>query len=330
MEIKLVDVKKEIENLPSDIFGINEKIKVKNIKFLKTNRKNLNIYFKISKKEFIFRINIKGLNNNSYKKSKKEYNKLKIVEKYNLSDTKKIYFSKKGKFCPYSYIIITYIKGKNIVLNKKNISIIAKKLAKSNNVKLSFLEKIKIDKQNYNKLMSEFKIKEAYISHRYLEISKIYKKIRKNIERNKPNDINKDNYLTHGDLNSKNIIENKHKINFIDWEYLKIGNPILDIAKLSHSNKFKSFEKLFLKEYIKNFKKIKNVSKKYFFFKDLQVYFWLVTSSEYYFHLIFEETKYNLYDRKKIIKDILKNYKYLYDKGYTDKKIEHFRKILKI
>ncbi|MDD2490424.1 MAG: phosphotransferase, partial [Bacilli bacterium] len=296
MVINLLSIKKEIESLDLDTFHTKN---AKNLKYLKDSRKNINIYFKIEKKEYIFRINIKGINKNSFKESKKEFKSLKLLDKYyKLGQTKAIYFSKKGKYIPHPYIIITYVRGKNIEINTKNILKIAKKIGILNKTKISVLDQKLIEKQSHNDLIKEFIKKEEYIINKKNQLSEILLQIRLELKNKKPKGITKELYFIYGDLNHKNIICNNKNIYFIDWEYLKIGTPLLDIAKLSHSKNFLKYEKIFFKEYKKYFNKIDNIYEKYLYYKDLQIFFWLISDTKTYIEMDSEDNKY-----------LLKNYK---------------------
>lgn len=331
MEIKLLDIKKEIDSLSPALFNCKN-INSTNLKFLKISRKNINVYFKVNKKEYIFRVNIKGYNSCSSKNSKKEYNNLNILNKYTSDSVpQEIYFSEKGNYFPCSYIIITYLKGKDTIINKSNIKVIAKKIAIVNKTQLSFKDRFLIFKQDFTNLRSEFIRKENYISQYNLSLSELLKKIRLNIEMIKPQGLNKDLYLVHGDLSLKNIISDSKNINLIDWEYLRYASPLLDIAKLSHSKNFIKYEKDFFKEYTKNFNNIENIYDKYLFYRDFQIYLWLISSTKYYFEIVFEDYNYSFKNSKKnIVKDIIKNYQYLYKKGYANLTLEKFKKILHI
>lgn len=332
MQITLKNIKKEIEYFSFQIFN-KKKIICKNIKKLPPSKKNINYLFQVGNKKYIFRINIDGINNNSFRKTKKEYNSLKLLKKY-LPDKKypySLYFSKKGKTIPFAYIIIDYLDGRKVKLKKENIKVIAKKLTKINKTKISFFDRLKIKKQNFNNLDKEFNLKKYTIIDNLPIISKLYRKINRNVIYKKPININEDLYFTHGDLRIQNILENKKKIYFIDYEYLKLGNPLFDIAKLSHSENFEKYEKDFFKEYKKHIK-IKNIHEKYLFCKDYQIYCWLVSSTKYYLRKIFSDVKYKINDKKENIKDIFKNYQYLYSKGYIPKEydINYLRKHLKV
>ena len=64
------------------------------------------------------------------------------------------------------------------------------------------------------------------------------------------------------------------------------------------------------------------------FYKDYQAYLWLVTSTEYYLEIIFENSKYIIKNnRKKVVEDIIRNYKYLQEKGYVDKDFNYLKNI---
>jgi thiamine kinase-like enzyme len=332
MQFNLEMVKKEIENQSFEIFNKN-KVICKNIKRLPLSKKNINYFFQINTKKYILRINIDGLNRNNFKKSKTEYNSLKILDKYFSSKNypSVLYFTKKGKHIPYSYIIIDYLEGRKVKITKENTKLIAKELGKLNKIKISFFDKLKIKKQNFKDLDSEFNLKHFSIIDNLPIISNLYKKINKKLILKKPKNINQDLFFTHGDLRIENILKNKNKIYFIDFEYLKLGNPLFDIAKLSHSKNFKKYESIFLKEYTK-YVKIKNIYEKYLFCKDYQIYCWLVSSTKYYLNKIFIDFKYKINDRKENIKNIYNNYKYLYNKGYINKEynIDYLKKNLQI
>jgi thiamine kinase-like enzyme len=331
MEIDLLDIKKEIDSLPSVIFKCKF-INSKELKLLKIGQKNLNIYFKVNKKEYLFRINIKDYNKNNCKKLKSEYNALNLLSKYKIDKGPKvIFFSKKGTFFSSAYMIITYLKGNEVKLNKLNIKIIAKKIALINKTKLSLKDKLLVSKQKLDALSIEFINKEKYITKKQPKLLDFFRKIRLNIEKNSPKNLNDDIYLIHGDLTLRNMIYYKRVINFIDWEYLKLGNPLLDIAKLSHSNNFIKYESYFFKEYKKYFDQIDYIYEKYLFFRDYQIYLWLVSSTKYYFEIIYENNRCTLKSNKKdIVKDIIKNYKYLYKKKYASVSLLDLKNFLNI
>lgn len=330
MGVDLNLVKKEIQSISKTVFsGIVSK--PSNFKFLEKTRKNINIYFKLGTKKYIFRINIKAINESSTKNIKKEIKIFKFLEKHRLSEQKLIYFSKKGCFFTHPYIILTYIKGKEVSFNNEKIKEIARMYAKINNTRLFFFDRFLLVKEDFNSLINKLKEKEIKFSLIAENVSSLYKNIKHNIFLNMPCDLKNDNYLIHGDLNSKNIIENKDKIYFIDWENFKIGIPLMDIAKLMSLDNLKKYEKTFFKEYTKYFNKIDNIYEKFLFYKDLQIYFWLVLSTENYFNnIISSNIKIKQISNKQHIEDIFKNYKYLYKKKYTSVKIDDFKKMLRI
>ncbi len=56
-----------------------------------------------------------------------------------------------------------------------------------------------------------------------------------------------------------------------------------------------------------------------------------MSSTKYYFEIIFENYKYTFNKNKKdIVKDIIKNYQYLYKKKYAVVPLFNFKKILHI
>lgn len=333
MSVNINDVKKEINYLFFTFF--NKKTKINKIKKIKESRKNVNYYFEINKKEYIFRVNINGINKKSSNYSRKEYynlvfinSKIKNKDKF----SKPVYFSRKGNFIPYSYILITYLKGKKITINNKNIDEIIDEYTKINKIKLNFLDRFYLKKENFSDFIKKCKRKEAYIYNKIKPISILYKNIRHRLMIDRPKNLNYNNCLIHGDLNKNNILIEKNKIKLIDFEFLKIGNPLFDLAKLTLNeefNKNKSFEKLLLEKYNKKMK-IDNIDKKFKFIKHLQVYFWLISNTESYLKLIFEDNKHK--NKKQIINDILKNYKYFYNKKLIKKEnnLTFFKKKLKI
>lgn len=335
MIIEKKDIKKEIESLPYKLFK-KKRIVVKYLKKKKESRKNINYFFKINNKEYLFRINIEGINKNSFKESKLEYHKIIFINnKIKNKDTypKPIYFSKKGKFLPYSYIILSYIKGNKIKFNEKRLKQIIQEIVKINKVKLNIFDKFFLNKETYFDIMKSSKKKEEYIYYRVPIIGKLYKNIRKELLYKKPLNLNHTKCLVHGDLSLNNILIHKNKIKFIDLEYVKIGNPIIDLAKFSINKKFnKTYEKIILDEYNKK-NKIKNIYESFYFFKDLQLYIWLINNTKKYLEEIFEFKKYNTKNHKKIIiKDIITNYNYLYKKKYIfrDYNLRYLKKHLKI
>lgn len=275
MDINTDLIKKEILSLPAREFNLN-KLNVRDIKRIKSGRKNYNFRFTISKQKYILRIN----QFQDYEHSKTEYLNLKLVNKHLVNKGNypiPICLKKKGKFLKFPYLIITYLEGKEIVLNKNNITLLAKEVAKFSNLKLdkdyAFLKK-----SNYNEILKRHKIKEKYVSSYSNKLGGIAIAVRKRIEKLKTKDIIQIYQLMHGDLGEGNTLVYKNQIRFIDFEYLKIGDPVLDIAKLSFNNykdNFSKYKELFFKEYIKQTGDV-TIKKRYNFYKHIQVYSWFI------------------------------------------------------
>ncbi|MFK2823347.1 phosphotransferase [Arcobacter sp. YIC-80] len=141
-------------------------------------------------------------------------------------------------------MICDFIKGfhKN-QLENKDIKAIVKSLKKLHKIKIPIksynLEK---DFKNYQKLLNDKKsqmlIKEA---------QKQLKKLKK---------YKKDLVTCHHDLNQKNVLFNKNKAYFIDWEFACVNDRFFDLAALSMEYKLnKKQEQILLKYYFNKIKK---------------------------------------------------------------------------
>lgn len=297
MELTKDIVKKELLTISPEKFE-QKNLELKDIKRIKSGRKNYNYRFTISNKEYILRIN----QFQDYEHSKTEYLNLKLINTILENNNKypiQIVLKKKGKFIKSPYIIITYLEGKELILNEKNVSLLAKEVAKFSNIKLN-KEYYFLKKANYKDILKRHEDKEKYVSEYSKKLGTLAKTVRKNIEKLKTKDIKNIYKLMHGDLGGGNVLIYKNKIKFIDFEYLKIGDPVLDIVKLSFYNnkydEFNKYKKQFFKIYIEETKD-KDIEKRYEFYRLIQIYSWFIAD-------IKNIIKAKKLDKKLISKDI--------------------------
>ncbi|MDD3178153.1 MAG: hypothetical protein PHR26_01410 [Candidatus ainarchaeum sp.] len=294
---------------------------IKDLKKIKSGRKNYNFYFKINNDKYIFRL--KADYKNAYKKSKKEYYNLIKINKILPQNTPKIYFFKrKGKFIPFSYLIIEYIEGKEIKFNKNNVKQLAKVVSKLHLEKVKFLDRLFLTKRIYK-----------FISEKYL-LNKEKKIIKKNncfkfitifgdklIKKNKIKNIVL-SYI-HSDIQSPNIIENNNNLFLIDIEFLEIGDRAYDLGKLFLDSNFLKYKDIFLKEYIK-YTKMKNIEQEINKYVNIQKYIWILSDLKSY---VFKD---NIISLKDLKKSIIKNYNALKKCNLTeDININNFLDCLK-
>ncbi|MFV0562428.1 phosphotransferase [Malaciobacter mytili] len=222
----------EIENLP---FFQNKKIK--SFSLLKNQGyNNINYLVKTSKKNYVLRIfNSKDNLNREleYKIQKKAFLK-------NIS-AKPYYFEKNN------YLIYKYIKGKHKTkLKKADLKLLIKSIRK--------LHQISIKKSSYN-LKNLANIFENY--RLFLKDKKTNKQIlkaKKQIKKLKKYTFWES--LCHHDLNPKNIIFQRKKVIFIDWEYARLDDIFFDLASLCVEFKLSKKKQIYLLNlYFKNLEK---------------------------------------------------------------------------
>lgn len=304
-------VKKELLTIPVSKFGLN-KISIKNITRIKSGRRNYNYIFAIFNKKYILRIN----QFRDYNHSKTEFLNLKLINKYLINKGNypvPIILKKKGKFINYPYIIITYLDGKEIVLNKKNIPLLAREVAKFSNLNIREKDFRFLKKSDYNEKLRKLKAKEEFISNFSKMLGKIAIEVRKNIEKLKTKEIVQFYKLMHGDLSEGNILVYNNQIRFIDFERLKIGDPVLDIAKLSfngdtYADNFEKYKDLFFKEYVKQTGDA-TIEKRYDFYKHIQIYSWFVSDLKQMIKS--KQTNIKLISKDVKLKDLKFSYNYL-------------------
>lgn len=162
-------------------------------------------------------------------------------------------FGAKPVFLNESFMIYEYIKGfHKTKLSKENIKSIAKILKKLHSVKVK--HKVKHKTKNYELeaafLKYEKELKDEKSLALIIEAKKALQKLKK---------FKKDLVLTHHDLNPKNIIfnDNNKNIKIIDWEYAGKNDSFFDLASICIEFNFtKKDERVFLKSYFKNQKKL--------------------------------------------------------------------------
>ncbi len=214
----------------------------KNTKVLKLekleNQGVCNILYKIQtpKKEYILRA-FKYAHTN--KKSRK--NEVKIQNKaFKKNIAAKVYIHDEKN----SLMICNFLKGHHKEkLKKKDIKTLVKSIKKLHNIKVKDKPyKMEDDFKNYKKTLKDKKSKQI-IKASLKEFEKIKKYKFKKV-------------LCHHDLNKNNILFNKNKVKFIDWEFSCVNDIFFDLANISFEfNLKKKQEKILLKKY---FKKVKS------------------------------------------------------------------------
>lgn len=236
------EIKKIIKEINPEILGL-EKIKISSFKKLGIGESNLNYLLTISNKKFLCRINIDSEMKN---KLKKEYDKLKKLQKLNISP-KPIYFNKTPEFT-----ILEYLEGKplkkNIKLNKSQIKKLAKLVAKLHNTKIKNLKR---EEYSYEYYFNETKDYFRYIKKYKNKVPDELKKINNSLRKIVPEKETKIIGLIHGDICPQNIIIN-NELKLIDWESVKKSETAKEIANIIINFKLNKKEtQLFIEEYQK-------------------------------------------------------------------------------
>ena len=192
---------------------------------------NLNFLIEVGKEKFVFRI---GMKEWIEKNMKRDFDTIKILPEG--IGAKAIYFDDSRKIIPHTYSILTYIEGKHLSkLSKKHLSLHAKTLAELHKNKSKYFGNIYSKKKKFdflkkfNEELNDFK--------KTVETDEIAKKIYplffEYVRRKNHLFLSlKEFSLIHNDPCLTNIIFNKGKIYYIDWEWGKFGDPASDLVLL--------------------------------------------------------------------------------------------------
>jgi len=190
----------------------------------KINRNNKDLILRVFKKKHNISINRKQ----EFIIQQKAYEKTLA--------SKPIHLDKKQTFMTCKYLKGIHKKS----LSRKDIKVVAKALKK--------LHKIRHNKKPYS-LKNEFKNYKKILTD--ASSKKLIKKSIKLLKNQNQNDL----VLCHNDLNKQNMIFNKNRVFFIDWEFASINNRYFDLATICIKyNLNKKKEKILLNSYFTNVK----------------------------------------------------------------------------
>tara|TARA_Y100000310_G_scaffold193794_1_gene193743 strand:- start:233 stop:1327 length:1095 start_codon:yes stop_codon:yes gene_type:complete len=262
------EIKSYFENLKHSQIGLKNKIKVKSVSKLGVGSVNANFLVVANGMKFVFRLNMEL---NMPKKSKREFEALKIVEKTGIAPKVRLLDDSKKKF-DSDLLVLDYIEGKTSdkikgYLGDKMIKNIARLCAKLHSIKITGRLK-KLEKSEvYGGYSDSLKwLKSHYIDYINKKIKNeellriIYESYKKLLSETPKTEYEVDKVLTQGDFCEQNVIINKNEYRLIDFEDLGIGDASSEIALIfvTFGTPFNEKQrKLFLKEYFK-IKKIKN------------------------------------------------------------------------
>jgi thiamine kinase-like enzyme len=246
--MKKTELKKIIESLNPKIFDVKE-IRVKSMKNMGVGESNLGYVFAIGNKKLICRVNI---DKTRPKKSKEEYDVLKMIEPLNIAP-KVYYLDKFGRFIILDYIEGKAMRMKKVTFSPKEIKQLARMLAKLHSRRIKGL---KLEKKKYSSRLKE--IKEAIISIKKFLKKKKYSEFLDDCYRFIAEVISNEKEepkigLVHGDVCPQNIIKTKNDLKLVDWESLQLSDPAKDIAFFLVEIKLSKKDlSLFLNEYKKH------------------------------------------------------------------------------
>ena len=190
-------IKSYFESLkPKQLGLMGNKVKVNSISKLGQGTGHLNYLVYVNNKKFVFRLNMEI---NNTKKSRKEFNSLKIIEKYKIGP-KPILINESKKFFDTDLIILEYIEGK--LLNKtkeylkpKMYKELGKLCAKIHSIKIIG----KLKELDYNETFYGYENEIRFIKKQYINyldsnlnnkellkiINKTFSELSKNISKKK-------------------------------------------------------------------------------------------------------------------------------------------------
>ncbi len=210
-------------------------------------------FFKNKKIKSFFLLKNQGYNNTNYlvKSKSKDYvlrvfhSKDSLNRKFEYQIQKKAFLKNIGAkpfyFKKNSYLIYKYIKGiHKIKLQKKDLKILIKSIKNLHNISINKklsknLNNLKVLKNNFYTYKTLLKDKTSH--------KEIYKAI-KEIKKLKEYPFYKG--LCHYDLNPQNIIFQRKKVVFIDWEYARIDDIFFDLASICIEFKLSKKKEIYL------------------------------------------------------------------------------------
>ncbi len=281
-------IKSYFENLPARKLGLKGKVKVTLIQKLGMGTSNLNYLVKANNKKFVFRLN---MDPQDRKKSRQEFESLKLIEKLDIGPKTRILDESKKDF-DSTFIINDYIEGIPLTkikpfLSDKMIRGIARLMGKMHSTKLTpQIKKLKKDIHCFPNYFS-YERKELNYAKKHLKGKKLLKILEETLDKvKKETKITKQRKFvyTQGDFCGQNVLFHKNKYHLIDFEDTELTKDTLEIARVfvDFRGVFnKRQEEIFYKEYSKTRKKkiTKEMKEEVEMFKKLiryEVFAWAV------------------------------------------------------
>jgi thiamine kinase-like enzyme len=256
-------IKSYFEKLKPEQLGLKgKKVKVKYISKLGQGTGNLNYLVVANNNKFVFRLNMQP---DERKKSRKEFNSLKIADKYKIGP-KPIFIDESKKVFDTSLIIISYIEGKTTDKTKDYLKPkMYKKIGELCGKLHSFKLTNDLKKLDYDETFYGYKNQMGFVKKEFLNylntnikdksfvkmINETFDKQAKKIPKEK---YNVDAVLSQGDFCEQNIVVNKGEYKLIDFEYLGLADRANHLSSIfsDFGRPFDEEQKeLFLKEYLK-------------------------------------------------------------------------------
>jgi len=228
-------IKQYVESLLPKQLGLKQKIKVSRISKLGMGTGNLNYLVVANKKKFVYRMN---MDLKDKKKSRREFEALKIVEKYKIGPIARVLDETRKSF-DSDFIILDYIEGKTVDKTKEYFSDmmvrkIARLLATIHSIKLTpelkNLPKMRTSYRDEKQIIRDYL---AYIKSKTnnVQLVNMIEDSATQLLRLVPPDRDNVNLvLTQGDFCEQNVIVHNGEYKLIDFEDLGLIDPAAEVS----------------------------------------------------------------------------------------------------
>jgi len=256
-------IKNYFEKLNPKKLGLKGRVKVENVKRLGMGSSNSNYLVFANGRKFVFRLNTHVKNKN---KIRKEYEALRIIEKYGISPRVWL-IDESRKIFDSEFLILDYVEGIEAskirpYMSDKLVKDLGKLLGKLHSIKIADkLKELNQSKENANYDGGVRHLESFYLTYlkKNIKNREFWNMVEQSMEKLYNGKGENDQIISQGDFCEDNIIIDKDNYSLIDFESLELHNRYGEIAFIFVTYGKKLFDKrqkkLFLSEYKNNIKK---------------------------------------------------------------------------